>query len=103
MIIYLITNKVNGKVYIGQTINTLSKRWSCHKFNSKTGNTYLYRAIRQDGLHNFSIEVLSDEASTKYQLNQQEQFYISLFHSNNSDYGYNLTGGGQGSSNPTRD
>ena len=54
MIIYKITNKINGKVYIGQTSNTLEKRWwqHCHG----THKHIIARAISKYGAENFKIE-----------------------------------------------
>jgi predicted GIY-YIG superfamily endonuclease len=43
-LIYKITNQINGKIYIGQTISTLSKRWREHCFDANNGakTYYLY-------------------------------------------------------------
>ena len=49
-VVYLITNTVNGKVYVGQTINGLSKRWKGHKNDVRNGSQNpLHRAIRKYG------------------------------------------------------
>ena len=45
-LIYKITNQINGKIYIGQTIGTLSKRWREHCFEASNG-TKTYYCIRQ--------------------------------------------------------
>ena len=51
-VVYLITNTVNGKVYVGQTINGLSKRWKGHKNDVRKGSQNpLHRAIRCTGRH----------------------------------------------------
>ena len=53
--IYKITNLVNGKSYVGQTIRTIEERWKQHIKDSK-GNKddfYLHRAIRKYGKENF--------------------------------------------------
>lgn len=44
MIIYKITNTVNGKVYVGLTTTTLCNRWCKHKQDSKTCNRHLYKS-----------------------------------------------------------
>ena len=59
-IIYKITNKINSKVYIGETIRTLKVRWNEHKSESYTeGHGYSYHlhcAIRKYGAENFLVE-----------------------------------------------
>lgn len=89
-IIYKITNKVNGKSYIGQTRYTLEFRWRQHIH--KKDNTYFHNAIRKYGPENFTLEVL-EECSTS-NLNEREIFYIAKY--NTFKEGYNLTTGGDG-------
>lgn len=58
--IYKITNDVNGKVYIGKTLNTVESRWKehCHdKDRRNMENRPLYRAMNKYGLEHFSIEI----------------------------------------------
>ena len=59
-IIYNITNLINNKVYIGETIRSLNARWTQHKNQAfcKKSNRYLYQSMRKYGLENFKIEVL---------------------------------------------
>lgn len=95
--IYKITNIISNKVYIGQSIN-IEKRWSAHRtrpFNTKSTqyNSPLYRAIRKYGLSAFTFEVI--EECLPSLLDQKEQFYIQLYKSNDLNFGYNLTAGGQ--------
>lgn len=97
--IYKVENLVNGKVYIGQSI-AIEKRWNKHynaPFNPNTENYNIpfYRAIRKYGLNNFNFSVL--EQCKRSDLDNREKYWINFFHSNNSEYGYNLTDGGQGS------
>lgn len=94
--IYKILNKINNKVYIGQSVN-IEVRWSSHRsrpyqVNSSQYNCPLYRAIRKYGLSNFEFSIL--EECSKEKLNEREIFYISQFQANDSSYGYNLTAGG---------
>ena len=94
--IYKITNKVNGKCYIGQSIH-IQQRLNRHKTapfnpNDQSKNTPLYQAIRKYGLDNFHFEVLCECA--KEELNEKEQFYIAQYKSHNRKYGYNQTDGG---------
>lgn len=96
--IYKITNQVNGKVYIGQSVN-ISNRWKQHKNaafkeSSDEYNYPLYQAIRKYGLENFTFEVIEECSSED--LNFKEEHYISLYESYPPDKGkgYNQTLGG---------
>lgn len=91
--IYKITNVVNGKIYIGQTVQTLHQRWLRHC--SKTGGScsYLHRAILKYGKENFKIEVIMETEQDF--LNVTEQFYIHHYKSTDHRIGYNLTEGGK--------
>lgn len=56
--IYKITNLIDGKCYIGQSVD-IRNRWKSHRHNGKTShNAYLRRAMRKHGTDNFSIDVL---------------------------------------------
>lgn len=77
--IYLITNLINGKVYVGKTTGTLENRWKQHvEAASRNIDTHLYRAIRKYGAENFKIESLyyGDE-----NLNELERYYIKQYNS----------------------
>lgn len=89
-IIYKITNKVNGKSYIGQTRYTIEFRWKQHQH--KKDNTYFHNAIHKYGIENFSIEIL--EKCNIEDLNSREIFYIAKYDTFKN--GYNLTIGGDG-------
>lgn len=61
--IYLITNKVNGKRYVGQTSKTVEERFRDHIedcYTTKYNNRPLYKAIKKYGVNNFTIEVLEE-------------------------------------------
>jgi group I intron endonuclease len=92
MIIYKITNKVNDKIYIGQTIRSLSKRWKDHLYGA-TNCSKLYKAIKKYGPENFTIEEI-DGANSQSELNYKEWFLIYKFNSLDRDKGYNLREGG---------
>ena len=90
--VYKITNQKNNICYIGQATN-LSDRWKQHAkcglgIDTPVGNK-LYKAMREDGLWNFSFEVL--EFCTPAELNEKEKYYIELYQS--KDYGYNSQNG----------
>lgn len=92
--IYKITNKLNGKCYIGRAKN-INRRWTCHKNRAfvpnKEYNKYLYRAFRKYGLDNFKFEILEECAEDE--LDDKEHYYITLYNSNNEKFGYNETTG----------
>ena len=91
MFIYKITNKLNGKIYIGQTMQDVEKRWARHCSPSSIRSAIGF-AIQKYGKDNFLFEVI-DTASTIDELNNKEIKYIELFDSV-SPNGYNLTNGG---------
>jgi group I intron endonuclease len=99
MLVYLATNLVNGKKYIGYTTKTLKKRINVHIYKSKCKSNkhyfYLFKeALRKHGAENFKWEIL-EECSTKEECCKKEIFYISK-HNTISPNGYNLTEGGNG-------
>jgi group I intron endonuclease len=94
MIIYKITNNINNKIYIGQTIEDLKKRWSRHNWTCTKGRNAMAitNAIIKYGKENFIIEQI-DTANTIDELNDKEIYYINKLNSL-SPNGYNLTTGG---------
>lgn len=96
MIIYLITNTENSKVYIGQTIRTAVRRFSQHRNNLNRlchSNPHLQAAWNKYGADAFTFEVL-DTAVTLNGLNAKEEYYIQLYESSNPQFGYNKRAGG---------
>ena len=93
MIIYKITNRINGKIYIGQTTQPLHVRWSGH-CSISSGCTYLHRAIQKYGRENFTVEEI-DVASDIEEMNQKEIYWIQYCDSM-APKGYNMTSGGDG-------
>lgn len=91
MIIYRITNMVNGKMYVGQTTRSLSQRWREHCSNS-SGCTYLHNAITKYGKENFKVEQI-DIALDQEELDYKERQYIMCYNTLVPN-GYNLTDGG---------
>lgn len=90
MIIYKITNKINNKIYIGQTVNSLEQRFNRHKQDALSGrlNTHFARALRKYGVENFIAEII-DTAQTQEELTQKEYYWIGYYHS--FEQGYNET------------
>lgn len=92
MLIYKITNTVNGKVYIGQTVRSLDVRFQEHLRCADNGDGYyLHAAIRKYGKDNFEISTIAETDDPDI-LNELEIYYIRKFHSDIS--GYNLAPGG---------
>ena len=99
--IYKVTNQINGKVYIGQSVD-IKKRWGVHHraYKDKAAPQYdclFYRAIRKYGIENFIFEVI--EECEKDQLDRQEKYWIAYYNSFlDRTKGYNETSGGQNGS-----
>ncbi len=91
--IYMHLNKINGKIYIGQTNRTnINDRYG------KNGRRYAQcprfgAAIQKYGWENFVHMILEDKLSFE-EANNKERFYIALYHSTDKDYGYNVSSGG---------
>lgn len=97
--IYKITNNISGKIYIGQSI-FIEKRFNRHKSsaynpNDESYNYPLYQAFRKYGIENFSFEII--EECERDSLNEREKYWIQFFKSDNSNFGYNQTPGGESS------
>lgn len=89
MYIYKITNLVNGKLYIGQTITSIKTRFSKHCGNEKQLISY---AIHKYGVENFRVEEI-DRAETREELDEKERYWIKHY-SSQVPNGYNLESGG---------
>jgi group I intron endonuclease len=99
--IYLITNMVNLKRYVGQTSLTIAQRFWGHKADAsaRRNKSLLGAALRKYGAENFKIEEIAC-ADIKL-LNDLERHYISFFGTRNGiGHGYNLTDGGDGRPGP---
>lgn len=85
--IYMHKNKINGKIYIGQTCQTPTRRW--RKGEGYKGCTYFYNAIQKYGWDNFEHIVLK-EGLTQEEANNEESYLIKKYNSSDIRYGYNL-------------
>lgn len=94
--IYKITNLVNNKVYIGQSIDVES-RFYAHLYmlrNKVHYNSHLQNTWDKYGENNFKFEIIEE---CRYELlDDREKYYIKLYRSYLQEYGYNLNLGGQG-------
>lgn len=107
-IIYRILNRVNKKIYIGQTVNDFKRRYDCggigvervyniyknNIINKKSYNIHLFKSIEKYGFNNFEINEAFDIAFTPEELDKKEIYWIKYYNSNNPQYGYNCEGGG---------
>ena len=92
--IYKITNTLNDKVYIGQTIKTVQKRFTQHKNNSNKeyfSQIVLYKAFNKYGIENFICEEIEEVPNNK--LDEREKYWIEYYDSYFN--GYNSTLGGR--------
>jgi hypothetical protein len=97
MIIYKIQNKINGKIYIGQTKYPLSKRIGEHLAEKKS---FVQKALNKYGLQSFDISII-DSAETREILSDKEIYWIR-FYNCKAPKGYNCTDGGDGLVNPSQ-
>jgi group I intron endonuclease len=94
MFIYKITNKVNDKVYIGQTVRPINKRFNRH-INDAIRNkldTHFARAIRKYGKDNFTFEILRRNLSVEEAIDLEKQYITNL--NTLIPNGYNVDPGG---------
>lgn len=93
MSIYTITNRLNGKVYVGQCVGRVRRRWSNHNNpKSGSGRTAIKNAIQLYGKESFDYRVL-DLALSREELNKKEIYWINELGSL-APQGYNLRTGG---------
>ena len=89
--IYITTNNINGKKYIGQRKYDSQEKWKEYLGSG----VYLNRAINKYGKENFSKEII-EECDTKEKLNEREKYWISYYNAVNSENFYNIANGGDG-------
>lgn len=99
--LYIITNNVNDKVYIGQTTTTVKARWSEHKHEAgrKKPDMVIAKAIKKYGVENFKIVELEKVEADSFEelnqlLNKKEISYIKQYDCTSHKNGYNVTSGG---------
>jgi group I intron endonuclease len=99
MFVYLITNLINGKRYVGQTKTTLAQRWNSHVSNDS--GMYLHNAIKKYGKENFSMESICEiptlELANEFEIEYIKR-YCTLFPN-----GYNLQPGGNNPGPPSEE
>ena len=91
--VYKITNQINGKVYIGQSVDLHSRLTNHIKASIGIGtiaHQLIHDAMAENGIENFTFEII--EKCEKEQLNKKEKLWIETYASDK--YGYNRTAGG---------
>ena len=100
--VYKIRNKINNKVYIGQSID-IRHRWNLYKWGATSTKNYpettraITRAIREDGIENFEFTILRCDDTMKDVYNRLavEAEYIMNYRSYDPEFGYNQTVGNE--------
>lgn len=90
-VIYLITHRASGKMYVGQTVRPLAWRW--HEHQTSDYCALLHRAITKYGPEAFDIFVI-DDAGSKDELDEREVFWMDFLGTRSRKLGYNLREGG---------
>lgn len=93
-IVYLITNLVNGKKYVGQTVKNVRNRWKNHKSSARRGHkSVICDAIRKHGHLSFSVKILC-RCYSRPELDLMEDLHIVLHKTIHKPFGYNRRRGG---------
>lgn len=107
-VIYKITNRVNRKIYIGQTTKSFNERYPMsgvgiervykyHEYHKSLNcyyNKHLYSAIKKYGFSSFEVIEEFSVAYSKEELDYLEDYYIQTYQSNVKEFGYNRKNGG---------
>lgn len=91
--VYMHINLINGKKYIGITCQKPSERWGTQG-QKYYDSPLFYKAIQKYGWDNFEHIILYVDM-TQEEAAQKEKELIAFYHSNEEQYGYNLTNGGE--------
>lgn len=96
MVLYKVTNLINGKVYIGKTVGTLDKRINKHyNYANRGSKTYFHLALIKYGFENFKWVILGHYDSNE-ELCDAEQGMIKYYRQKLKVKLYNMTDGGEG-------
>lgn len=95
--IYKLTNLINNKIYIGQTIEPKA-RLRMYRYKSKNPVEIIEHAMAKHGFDNFKMEII-DQCESYEEINKLEEKYISEFNCIIPN-GYNVSRGGEGRSHP---
>jgi hypothetical protein len=94
MIIYKITNNINGKIYIGLSKKSIKEKIAYYRctYKAKSKNRHIFNAMKKHGFNNFKIEQI-DSAHSFEELCEKEKYWIKYYDSIRC--GYNILQGGQ--------
>lgn len=92
--VYLVTNTVNGKQYVGKTTDRLVRRWLHHCNGRDVAHSLIDAAIQKYGEEAFTLEMI-EESDDEGILYEMEAFCIAELNTR-TPHGYNLTDGGGG-------
>ena len=95
--VYIHTNKINNKKYVGQTIHGDNPNLRWKNGSGYRNQLYFYQAIQKYGWDNFEHEVVASNL-TKEESDNFEKLLIKKIYTYDRNFGYNLTLGGGGSS-----
>jgi group I intron endonuclease len=95
MLVYKVTNKINGKSYIGQTTKSLKIRKRNHLWCAlnERNNYCFYNAIRKYGSESFDWEIMAEGICSQETLNELEKHFICLYNTYHDGYNSTLGGG----------
>ena len=96
-VIYMLRNNIDGKIYIGQTINLHSrlKDYKYKKLNRKSNLYHIIKIVNEYGFNNFDCSII-DTCTSKNEMNEKEVYWISTLKANDPNIGYNKKTGGVG-------
>jgi group I intron endonuclease len=98
--IYLITNAVTGRCYVGQTVSSLARRFGGHRADAASGRgRLLAKSMRKHGSDAFSIDALEADVPVS-SLDDAERFWVQWY-GTIVPAGYNLTSGGNRATKPS--
>lgn len=101
--IYKFRNKINGKYYIGKTSKSVRTRIIQHMTNSKpwtkAKKSYFQKALNKYGFENFEFSIIENNIKDESLLNLREIYWIGYYKSDQKEFGYNMTPGGEGNTN----
>lgn len=100
-VIYVITNLVNGKRYVGQTTKTAEWRFNKHCLHSQY-KSRVNAAIRKHGRDSFIVATI-DQAANRSELDALEIEHIKALRTMEPEFGYNVAPGGVGNNERTKE
>lgn len=95
MIIYMVRNKINNKIYFGQTTKSGFEERYGGNFPKNCSNDHIKASIKKYGWENFEVVEEFDTATSREELNDLEEMYIKMRNTIDRKYGYNKKHGGK--------